>query len=280
MKNKEIIYNLAYVDNITDIYNLNKFKLETYSLLRRRGDKKYALIGFDIDIFKLINETFGYDFGDCILKIIAEALKSEFKNNIFARIQSDHFVVLYNYEKEEDVVNAIKSFFENFYRRKVINDIRVDVVLSSGAYLIPNDETLPDIRTMISYVYTAAETVKGINSDVKYAFFDAAIRSQMLEEVKMEKEIKMALEKKQFRVFYQPKIALLDNNKISGAEALLRWIHPERGFVSPMEFIPVAEKTQLIVMIGRFVFEEVCKTLNSWEKSYKNIYPICSCYVL
>ena len=273
-KNKEIIYNLAYVDNITNIYNLNKFKLETYNLLNKRGDKKYALIGFDIDIFKLINETFGYDFGDCILKIIAEALKSEFKDSIFARIQSDHFVVLLEYEKEEEIVNAINNFFENFYRRKITNDIRVDVVLSSGVYLIPEDETLPDVRTMISYAYTAAKTVKGINSEVKYAFFDSNIRNQMVEEVKLEKEIKMALEKKQFRVFYQPKISLLNDNKISGAEALLRWIHPDRGFISPMEFIPVAEKTQLIVMIGRFVFEEVCKTISQWEKDYKYVYPI------
>ena len=148
------------------------------------------------------------------------------------------------------------------------------MVLSSGIYLIPNDETLPDVRTMISYAYTAANTIKGINTEFKYAFFDSNIRNKMVEEVKIEKEIKLALEKNQFRVFYQPKISLLNNNKISGAEALIRWIHPERGFISPMEFIPVAEKTQLIVMIGRFVFEEVCKTLSFWSKEYKEIYPI------
>lgn len=273
-KNKEIIYNLAYVDNITNIYNLNKFKLETYTLLSKRGDKKYALICFDIDIFKLINETFGYDFGDCILKIIAETLKSEFKDNIYARIQSDHFVVLFKYEEEDEVAQAVNNFFEDFYRRKVTNDIRIDVVLSSGIYLIPNDETLPDVRTMISYAYTAANTIKGINTEFKYAFFDSNIRNKMVEEVKIEKEIKLALEKNQFRVFYQPKISLLNNNKIYGAEALIRWIHPERGIISPMEFIPVAEKTQLIVMIGRFVFEEVCKTLSFWSKEYKEIYPI------
>ncbi|HBE8544605.1 TPA: EAL domain-containing protein [Clostridioides difficile] len=266
--NEKEILSLAYEDKVTYIGNQNKFYRECSKYLLDKPSLNYIIVYFDINNFKMINDTFGYEFGDNLLITIAKALKEELtEGEVYARLSSDYFAILCDYKNGR---NKIIRKLDNI-RSNIESNLSIvfEISLCVGIYFVEEGEV--DIQKAVNKANMARSVAKGKN--INYAIYNEDVRNKLSEESMILDDIKIALVKNQFEVYYQPKFSLVTGEMI-GSEALIRWNHPEHGFISPAVFIPIAEKSKLILKIGRFVFERVCNDLYEWKKQGKKIVPV------
>ncbi|HBG3481660.1 TPA: EAL domain-containing protein [Clostridioides difficile] len=266
--NEKEILSLAYEDKVTDIGNQNKFYRECSKYLLDKPSLNYIIVYFDINNFKMINDTFGYEFGDNLLITIAKALKEELtEGEVYARLSSDYFAIFCDYKNGR---NKIIRKLDNI-RSNIESNLSIvfEISLCVGIYFVEEGEV--DIQKAVNKANMARSVAKGKN--INYAIYNEDVRNKLSEESMILDDIKIALVKNQFEVYYQPKFSLVTGEMI-GSEALIRWNHPEHGFISPAVFIPIAEKSKLILKIGRFVFERVCNDLYEWKKQGKKIVPV------
>lgn len=239
-------------------------------MLDENPQTKFVLVRFDIDKFKLINSYFGKDTGDKVLIKIAKMLKMYAKNSnlpmTYGRMDADIFCVCATFNNNETVIEEVEkarglfsSFFQNF-----------EIVVSFGIYVI-NDPSV-EIAAMYDNTILAVKTCKG-NYIKSYAFYNDEMSAQIVKEQNIVNDMNAALEEKQFVVYYQPKYDLR-TNKPYGAEALVRWIHPEKGMIYPGEFIPIFERNGFICKLDYFVWETVCKQIKNWIDNGENPAPI------
>lgn len=266
--NEKEILSLAYEDKVTHIGNQNKFYRECSKYLLDKPSLNYIIVYFDINNFKMINDTFGYEFGDNLLITIAKALKEELtEGEVFARLSSDYFAIFCDYKNGRNkIIRKLDSIRNNIESNL---SIVFEISLCVGIYFVEEDEV--DIQKAVNKANMARSVAKGKN--INYAIYNEDVRNKLSEESMILDDIKIALLKNQFEVYYQPKFSLV-NGEMIGSEALIRWNHPEHGFISPAVFIPIAEKSKLILKIGRFVFEKVCTDLSEWKKQGKKIVPV------
>ncbi|HAU5303884.1 TPA: EAL domain-containing protein [Clostridioides difficile] len=266
--NEKEILSLAYEDKVTHIGNQNKFYRECSKYLLDKPSLNYIIVYFDINNFKMINDTFGYEFGDNLLITIAKALKEELtEGEVFARLSSDYFAIFCDYKNGRNkIIRKLDSIRNNIESNL---SIVFEISLCVGIYFVEEDEV--DIQKAVNKANMARSVAKGKN--INYAIYNEDVRNKLSEESMILDDIKIALVKNQFEVYYQPKFSLV-NGEMIGSEALIRWNHPEHGFISPAVFIPIAEKSKLILKIGRFVFEKVCTDLSEWKKQGKKIVPV------
>ncbi|HDX7135652.1 TPA: EAL domain-containing protein [Clostridioides difficile] len=266
--NEKEILSLAYEDKVTYIGNQNKFYRECSKYLLDKPSLNYIIVYFDINNFKMINDTFGYEFGDNLLITIAKALKEELtEGEVYARLSSDYFAIFCDYKNGR---NKIIRKLDNI-RSNIESNLSIvfEISLCVGIYFVEEGEV--DIQKAVNKANMARSVAKGKN--INYAIYNEDVRNKLSEESMILDDIKIALVKNQFEVYYQPKLSLVTGEMI-GSEALIRWNHPEHGFISPAVFIPIAEKSKLILKIGRFVFERVCNDLSEWKKQGKKIVPV------
>ena len=269
--NSEMVYleqlqHAAEFDELTQIHNKNTFYKRTAAMLLKNSNICFALLRFDIDRFKVVNELFGFEEGNNLLRFIAVRMQeilvgiSPFE---LARLEADIFVVCL----PEKSVARVLPFLEN------ITDgykIAVDIVPSVGIYNIEDLNISVDI--MVDRAKLASETVKG-DILARHAYFDIKLFTSVHHEQEIVNMMNTALEQKQFRVYLQPKYKL-DNRRICGAEALARWLHPERGMIMPGDFIPIFERNGFIMKLDEYVWEQVCIILRDELDSGKNVFPI------
>ncbi|MEF9951761.1 MAG: GGDEF domain-containing protein [Clostridium sp.] len=298
--NEKKYEDLAYVDRITGIRNHYGFLRDGEALLKKRSGT-YAMIYFDINNFKVTNDIFGYKFGDEILNNIAQILRQMFgQNQVYARFSNDLFGILIRISGKSDTTIVPKYDYNHIighdketrnteytdidmYLIGIVAEIEhriknfaietkphVDLLMSYGVYVVTSP--LEEVSTISNKANMARKTVKG-QYQRRLAFFNDSIRDNLVEEKNLEGEIIKALEHNQFEVYYQPKYKL-STNELVGAEALIRWIHPEKGMINPGKFIPVAEKTGLIIPIGRWVLNSVCEKINEWNNLKYDVVPI------
>ncbi|HHS9357279.1 TPA: bifunctional diguanylate cyclase/phosphodiesterase [Clostridioides difficile] len=266
--NEKEILSLAYEDKVTYIGNQNKFYRECSKYLLDKPSLNYIIVYFDINNFKMINDTFGYEFGDNLLITIAKALKEELtEGEVYARLSSDYFAIFCDYKNGR---NKIIRKLDNI-RSNIESNLSIvfEISLCVGIYFVEEGEV--DIQKAVNKANMARSVAKGKN--INYAIYNEDVRNKLSEESMILDDIKIALVKNQFEVYYQPKFSLVTGEMI-GSEALIRWNHPEHGFISPAVFIPIAEKSKLILKIGRFVFERVCNDLYEWKKQGKKIVSV------
>ncbi|HGH0458648.1 TPA: EAL domain-containing protein [Clostridioides difficile] len=266
--NEKEILSFAYEDKVTYIGNQNKFYRECSKYLLDKPSLNYIIVYFDINNFKMINDTFGYEFGDNLLITIAKALKEELtEGEVYARLSSDYFAIFCDYKNGR---NKIIRKLDNI-RSNIESNLSIvfEISLCVGIYFVEEGEV--DIQKAVNKANMARSVAKGKN--INYAIYNEDVRNKLSEESMILDDIKIALVKNQFEVYYQPKFSLVTGEMI-GSEALIRWNHPEHGFISPAVFIPIAEKSKLILKIGRFVFERVCNDLYEWKKQGKKIVPV------
>lgn len=256
--NKEKIEAVAYIDMLTGLRNYNGFIYDGKEKIKKiRG---YSVLSIDIDNFRFLNDTYEYEYGNQVLKALANKTKENFRNNsVVARIYNDNFAVLIVGLSKKEVLNLVHLFFG-----KVSKDIEEIYNLKISLGIYNNEDGLGTIVTALDKANLAKKTVKGSKIN-KYATFDKEIEDGEKRERWLINELRKAIEKEKLEVYYQPKIDLF-TNKIVSSEALVRWNHAEVGFISPAEFIPFAEKTQLIVNVGDFVLKRVCEDILSWQK--------------
>lgn len=263
----EIAY-MAHHDPLTGLANRARFaeRLDD-ALTRVRRGGKLAVHFLDLDRFKDVNDTLGHPVGDELLKVVAERLRGGVREtDTVARLGGDEFAIIQTAVKQpEDILVLANRIREVIKAPYDLNGLQAAVGVSIGISTAPNDatNTAELMKRADMALYKAKAEGRGT-----YRFFEPEMDDRMQTRRKLEGELRNAIVKGEFELFYQP-VVDIDDNRIVGLEALLRWHHPQRGIISPAEIIPIAEETGLIVPIGEWVIGRACADAALWPDDIK-----------
>jgi diguanylate cyclase (GGDEF)-like protein/PAS domain S-box-containing protein len=264
----------AQHDSLTDLPNrilFNDRLTQAISLVERQG-KQLALMFVDLDHFKKINDSLGHGVGDKLLTSVAKRLVSCVRRtDTVSRLGGDEFVILLSQvEREEDAAFTARKILRALAVPHVIEGKSLDVSVSVGVSTYPTDG--PDAESLMNKADTAMYEAKqhGRNN---YQFFRPEMQTGLAERQLLERDLRCALGRNEFLLLYQPKFNL-QTGEITGVEALIRWVHPQRGMISPAQFVPIAEECGLILSIGRWVLLEACKQARAWSDAGLGIVPV------
>ncbi|NTS77693.1 EAL domain-containing protein [Catenovulum sp. SM1970] len=273
-QNQKAMEKLAYYDTLTGLCNRGFFKTQLAKAfeMSKRGHHSFALLYFDLDQFKRINDTLGHDAGDELLVVISSRLKSRLRaEDSVARLGGDEFAIIVNAVSEPDKVSNLARGILSLIQEPIpINNAEILVSASIGITLAPNDADNIDIllRNADLAMYQAKEA--GRNT---YYFYDNKLDLEVKEYALIESQLRDALNEEQFVLYYQPQVDL-SSGRVFGFEALVRWIHPERGLVPPDKFIPIAEQTGLIVPLGEWVMSTACEFIGRLNRYFEQDYTV------
>jgi len=226
----------------------------------------FGVLYINLDRFQAINDHYGHIVGDKVLVNVSIRIKKMLgAADTMARFGSDEFVIFFEqFNRKEDIRRVMREVRRSFADPLIVDDNEFPLSASFGLDTRRNGEADKDelVRNAQLAMFKAKES--GRSKCVEY---NSRMREGVINVVAVEKDLKRALEKKEFEAHYQP-IVNLSDGRLYGFEALARWVHPERGLVSPGEFIPVAEDTGLIVQLGSYILEDACRTLNRWRQTF------------
>src|SRR5699024_2311779 len=272
IENEKRIEYMAYYDELTDLPNRNFFNkmLKEATIEAERNQEMLAVYFIDLNYFKEINDTFGYTFGDKLLKACGERLKTFLNTNTFiARMSGDEFLILQRSPEDQKAVEAFAEKLITAFEKPIkINNYEIFTSISIGISIYP--ENGKSANDLIKHADSAMYVIKERHGS-NYNIFEPSISENFKAMLTMESELRKALKEGQFELHYQPQ-KCLTSNKIVGMEALLRWKHPINGIIPPGEFIGLAEKTGLIIDIGDWVLREACRQNKAWQD--KGFQPI------
>ena len=259
------INKLKFYDILTDIPNRRLFISTLESEIIKGKDKKvkFAVLFIDLDNFKEINDTLGHDYGDELLKKVSISLKASIRpGDLVSRVGGDEFFILMkNIEDYTAISNLCEKLLGILSCEISIAGKQVYTSASIGITVFPDDGCQSNM--LLKNADTAMYSAK-YNGKAKYSFFNKNMSDIVVRRVEIEKGLRHALENDEFEIYYQPQIDII-NNKIKGFEALLRWNNSELGKISPSEFIPVAEKSGLIIPMGDWIIRTVYLQNNLWK---------------
>lgn len=257
-------------DNLTKLPNREFFYERLKNSIKRAKacNRKGAVIDIDINSFKTLNNNFGHNSGDIILKLLSQFLTTLLgKYDELARIGDDEFIILiHDFTDITELTEICNKIFEYLKTPVTIMDAEIYITVSVGIAIFPEDSSNADeLLKLCSYaIYNSRQNGKN-----QYTFFDRGAAEIYFRKILIECEIKNAILNDEIYVFYQPQVDAI-SKKVTGIEALLRWNNNKLGNVSPAEFIPIAEKCGCITEIGNWVLDRVLKTASLWkEKGYK-----------
>ena len=261
----------AYYDTLTDLPNRTLFMSRLSQAIQRSQENptfKFAVLFLDLDRFKIVNDSLGHLVGDRLLVSFAQRLKTILRPlDTVARLGGDEFTILLedikNPREATQVAHTINQSLRvpfNVDGMSIVTTVSVGIALSKTQYTQP--EYL--LRDADLAMYRAKE--KGRS---RYEIFDETMHSMAIQQLRLEHDLRLAIERQEFVAYYQP-IINLQTQKLEGFEALIRWQHPERGLVPPDEFIPIAEETGLIGAMGEWMLQQSCQQLRLWQKTLPN----------
>ncbi len=265
-QSKDHFRHAAFHDSLTDLPNRAllaenlRFVIER---AKRHEDYQFAVLFLDLDRFKNINDSLGHSIGDQLLMAIARRLENCARDaDMVARLGGDEFAILLDgINGVEDATMMAKRVQEklnsafNLSGHEVFTTTSIGIALGATGYDHPENM----LRDADTAMYRAKAQGKAC-----YEVFDKGMHTRAVFLLQMENDLRRALEREEFRVYYQPIVAL-ENGQLAGFEALVRWQHPERGFINPGDFIPLAEDTGLIVPLGKWILQEACQQICKWQ---------------
>jgi diguanylate cyclase (GGDEF)-like protein/PAS domain S-box-containing protein len=269
----------AQHDVLTGIANRAKLLEETENAFvkGRRTQVQHVFMFLDIDNFKQVNDFYGHKVGDTILIEIAARLKSCIRaGDLVSRLGGDEFaIVAVDLDKSEQVAATKATLLAEKIQKAmsepiVVNSQSFDITFSIGIKLFPDHEK--SAQEVMSHADIAMYQAKKSGRN-QFAFFDHELDIESKRFLIIEKDLKTAIKEKQFVLYYQPKVSL-HTGKVIGAEALLRWDHPTKGIIYPIDFLDIANDTRLIHTIGNFVIDEACQQLSQWQKLFDSDFTI------
>jgi diguanylate cyclase (GGDEF)-like protein/PAS domain S-box-containing protein len=276
-RTEEEVRHAALHDALTGLPNrtLALDRLEGALARRRRDGREVAVLLIDLDLFKLVNDSYGHGIGDDLLVTLAPRLHDAVRpSDTVARLGGDEFLIVC---EQLDGAHAALQVAE-----RVAQAVSQPIVLRSGEHFITasigiavadsaDRDTEALIRDADAAMYRAKERGRG-----RFELFDDLLRARVLTRLRTETELRRALERDELRVYFQPVVELADGAVVA-VEALVRWQHPDRGLLDPMEFIPVAEDSGLIAPLGRWVLEAACREGAELQKRFPRAEPLALC---
>ena len=273
VRTKELSH-LAFHDELTELPNRNYLNNKLgYAIEKAKArGKKLALLFIGINELKDINDMVGYSYGDEILKSISGRLKTDLGgHDTLVRFNEDEFIQLIeNSGGSSEITDKAEDILDRFEHPVTVNKQKSYVTASIGISQYPQDG--PDTETLIKNAHTAKNLLEAGCQNC-YQFFEDEMQQHLIKRKFLEHGLRVALKNNEFVVYYQPKINIL-TGRIIGAEALIRWHHPEKGMISPAEFISVAEKTGFILDIGEWVLKTACVQAKEWVEGYSKDFRI------
>jgi diguanylate cyclase (GGDEF)-like protein/PAS domain S-box-containing protein len=266
-KAEQIISYQAYHDQLTGLANRILFKdhLDMAIAQAKRNQKMLAVMFLDMDRFKVVNDTLGHVIGDSLLKKVASRLKGCLREgDTLARQGGDEFTLLLpQIDDREDAMRTAEKMIKSFDASFQIDGHELYVSISIGIALYPVDGESIDTLIKNADIAMYDSKAKGRN---RYQLYSGSMNVLFAEKLSIEMQMRKAIDRQEFHVFYQPQIRV-STGRISGMEALVRWSSPLHGSLSPLEFIPLAEETGLILPIGEFVLKSACKQVMLWKNA-------------
>lgn len=264
------LYQIRNYDDLTGLPTIHNFRKIARKLVAEFPERKYAIVYSDINRFKYINETLGYDIGDMVLCDYARFISGKNMNNLcLARSTEDNFLAIVEFDSKKDICNHVLSVNEKFNIMERKKYPANNFIIVSGICEVNPKE---DITVAIDNARMARKNIK---DSIKPAckFFDKSLETKIQRETEITNCMEQALKNGEFLVYIQPKIGLL-KNELVGAEALVRWQKNNTNLLSPDEFIPIFEKNGFIISLDLYVYEEVCKLISKRISLGLSIVPI------
>lgn len=259
------IEHMAYYDSLTKLPNRFLFEDRVNKAIEvsKRTSKNISIIFIDLDNFKSVNDTLGHQGGDILLQQVAEGLQDLLsRTDIVARFGGDEFMIMINnVSSKETIIKMADKIMDLFSEVSIVQGQEFSVTASAGIAIYPEDGEDSDSLVKNADIAMYEAKAKGKN---QYALCTKKMKDELLINTELSNDLSQAIENDELVVFYQPQIDLT-TRKIIGVEALLRWIHPEKGVISPGIFIPVAEKNGLINKIGEWVLKTACRQNKKWQ---------------
>ncbi|MEO7496359.1 MAG: EAL domain-containing protein [Massilia sp.] len=256
---------LAHFDDVTQLHNRHYFNDRLESVIKRSQQfkERTVLMFIDLDDFKTVNDTLGHDIGDELLRLVSARLAETLRfGDVISRIGGDEFAIILENVSQTSVASLIaEKCLARIAQPFAISGHEIHVGASIGISVYPDDAA--NMHELLKYADTAMYYAKN-NGKNSYRLFTSSMQEDAHKRFTIDNNLRRALERGEFILHYQPQLDLR-SGVISGAEALIRWLHPDLGIINPADFIPIAEDTGVIVRIGEWVLREACRELRKWH---------------